>query len=142
MKDKRCKPDLKVTPKTNTVGKKFTVKNSYYVDDAAFILLSREDVEAAAKLIKSHFRRFGLTVHSGDKRDAKPESKTEAMFIPGHGCETTAEETADIMITENEYFGYCTKFKYLGTTFDSNLNDSTDIKARIQKATGAFAKMS
>ena len=26
MKDKRCKPDLKITPKTNTVGKKFSVK--------------------------------------------------------------------------------------------------------------------
>jgi hypothetical protein len=41
---------------------------SYYVDDTAFILLSRGEVIAASKLIVSHFRRFGLTIHTGSRR--------------------------------------------------------------------------
>eukprot|EP00980_Cylindrotheca_fusiformis_P022514 scaffold9393_cov93-Cylindrotheca_fusiformis.AAC.1 len=32
-------------------------------------------------------------------------------------------------------------FKYLGTTFDNTLDDSIDVKKRIQKANGAFAAM-
>jgi hypothetical protein len=41
---------------------------SYYVDDTAFILLSRGE---------GHFRRFGLTIHSG-----RLEKKTEAIYFP------------------------------------------------------------
>jgi hypothetical protein len=49
-----------------TQGEKFSFWKSYYVDDAAFLLLNRKDVEKASKLIIEHFSRFGLTVHCGD----------------------------------------------------------------------------
>jgi hypothetical protein len=51
-----------------TKGTKFSFFKSYYVDDTAFILLSRGALIAASKLIVSHFRRFGLTIHTGSKR--------------------------------------------------------------------------
>eukprot|EP00980_Cylindrotheca_fusiformis_P010195 scaffold2267_cov92-Cylindrotheca_fusiformis.AAC.14 len=89
----------------------------------------------------SHFRRFGLTVHCGDKRSSKPESKTEAMFIPGYGRQPTPSDTEDIMLNEHEFFRFCDSFKYLGTAFDNTLDDSIDVKKRIQKANGAFAAM-
>ena len=63
------------------MGKKFSFFKSYYVDDTAFILLNRQDAIDAMKLIESHFKRFGLTVHTGSK-SAKQESKTEALYVP------------------------------------------------------------
>ena len=63
------------------------------------------------------------------------------MFVPGYGQTAKPEDTAEIMLNSHEYFGFCDTFKYLGTTFDKNLNDSTDIQKRIQKATGAYAFM-
>ena len=47
---------------------------------------------------------FGLTVHTGDKQDNKPESKTEVMFVPGNGTEKTPTDTADIMLNKQEIF--------------------------------------
>ena len=63
------------------------------------------------------------------------------MFIPGARCTAEPEDTADIMLNENEYFGFCETFKYLGTTIDNKLDDSVDVKKRIHKAAGAFACM-
>eukprot|EP00980_Cylindrotheca_fusiformis_P028225 scaffold22587_cov132-Cylindrotheca_fusiformis.AAC.1 len=65
----------------------------------------------------------------------------EAMFIPGYGRQPTPSDTEDIMLNEHEFFGFCDSFKYLGTTFDNTLDDSIDVKKRIQKANGAFAAM-
>jgi hypothetical protein len=41
----------------------------------AFILLSRGEVIAASKLIVSHFRRFGLTIHTGSREKAKTRKR-------------------------------------------------------------------
>jgi hypothetical protein len=46
----------------------FSFFNSYYVDGTAIILLSRGEGIAASELIASHFRRFGLTIHTGSQR--------------------------------------------------------------------------
>ena len=44
---------------------------SYYVDDLAFILLSRRDAEIATSLLVKHFNRFGLKVHFGIRSENK-----------------------------------------------------------------------
>jgi hypothetical protein len=50
------------------------------VDDTAFILLSRGELVTGSKLIVSHFRLFGLTIHTGVK--SKNEgSETEAIHF-------------------------------------------------------------
>jgi hypothetical protein len=60
-------PNLgKTGTSTNTEGMTFSFWKSYYVDDAAFLFLNRENIERASKLITKHFKHFGLTVHSGD----------------------------------------------------------------------------
>ena len=84
------------------------------MDDAAFIFLSRDDIERGGKLIQSHFRRFGLTVHAGNKKKKDDKSKTEAMFIPGAGkkkdANTTAiDEEADIIKGEQYIYSYARK---------------------------------
>jgi hypothetical protein len=110
------------------------------VDDAAFLLLNREDVEKASKLIIEHFSRFGLTVHCGD-HNKDEASKTEAMHVPKPGKKSTPEETANIELDNNKYFSFCTKFKYLGSMFTNDLNDSEDINKRIKQSTAAFATL-
>ena len=91
-------PSLSKATDVKNKGTEFNFDKSFYVDKAAFIFLSRDDIERGGKLIQSHFRKFGLTVHAGDKTKKDDKSKTEAMFIPGAGKkETTIDEEADIM---------------------------------------------
>ena len=89
---------------------KFNFDKSFYVDDAAFIFLSRDDIERGGKLIQSHFKKFGLAVHVGNKTKKNDKSKTEAMFSPGAGRKeddaTTIDKEADIMIREQEFYSY------------------------------------
>lgn len=138
-KDGTPKYNPSLTKGTNykTKGTPFSFWKSYYVDDAAFLLLNRQDLEKASSLITTHFRRFGLTVHCGDRRTKEP-SKTEAMHIPAPGQVSTEHDTANIEIDENHYFSFCDNFKYLGTNFTPDLNDSKDIKKRIDQAQRAY----
>ena len=134
-------PSLSKATNVKNEGTKFKFDRSFYVNDAAFIFLSREDIKKGGKLIQTHFRKFGLTVHAGNKTKEGDKSKTEAMFIPGAGKNTTTiDEEADIMIGEQEFYSYTKKFKYLGSIFTSSLKDDDNIKRRISQACGAFAQ--
>jgi hypothetical protein len=64
----------------------------------------------------SHFKCFGLTIHSGDKKANEPW-KTEAMHIHQPYQQSSIEDTSVIMLNEDCFFAYCIHFKYLGTTF-------------------------
>ena len=130
-------PSLSKGTNYKTKGTPFSFWKSYYVDDAAFIFLNRQDLQTASSLITTHFRKFGLTVHCGDRRTNEP-SKTEAMHIPAPGQKSTENDTADIDIDENHFFSFCKNFKYLGTNFSPELNDSNDIKKRIDQAQRAY----
>ena len=48
-------PSLKRKVSKSTIGTSLSFYKSYYVDDAAYVFLSRKDIEEASKLIKSHF---------------------------------------------------------------------------------------
>jgi hypothetical protein len=133
-------PNLGKGNNTNTEGTPFSFWKSYYVDDAAFLFLNRENIERASKLIMKHFKRFGLTVHSGDER-TNESSKTEAMHIPKQNQQSTVDNTKEIMIDKERFFRYCTEFKYLGTTFTPELNGTNDVQLRIDQASKAFYAM-
>jgi hypothetical protein len=133
-------PNLGKGTNTKTEGTPFSFWKAYYVDDAAFLFLNSENIERASKLIMKHFKRFGLTVHSGDKR-TNESSKTEAMHIPKPNEQSTVDDTKEIMIGNERFFGYCTEFKYLGTTFTPELNDTNDVQLRIDQASKAFYAM-
>jgi hypothetical protein len=109
-------PNLGKGTSTSTKGTSFSFWKSYYMDDAAFMLMNRENIERASRLIMSHFKCLGLTVHSRDKA-TKESSKTEAMHIPQPYRQSTDEDTKDIMLKEDRYFAYCTKFKNLTYSF-------------------------
>lgn len=63
------------------------------------------------------------------------------MFIPSPKHTTTPEDTAKVMLNEHEYCSFCDSFQYLGTMFDTDLNDSFNVKKRIKKGCGAFVKI-
>ena len=42
----------------------FTFHKSFFVDDAAFLLLLRDNIERAVKLVSNQFWIFGLITHS------------------------------------------------------------------------------
>jgi len=132
-------------PVNTKEGERFSFFKSYYVDDAAFILLNREDAIRATKLIVSHFKRFGLTVHTGS-RSLGEGSKTEALYIPPPRKELYTEEelsaeTDDIAIDEDRFISYTDEFKYLGSVLQQMLDDKVDIDARIKQAKGQFQAM-
>jgi hypothetical protein len=121
-------------------GTKFSFFKSYYVDDTAFILLSRGELIAASKLIVSHFRHFGLTIHTGSKRK-NDKSKTEAIHFPKPFHVSSAADKEDIVIDEDRFMSFCIKFKYLGSYFVPELSDTADITARISQARRLFGSM-
>jgi hypothetical protein len=104
------------------------------------VFLSREDLVAASPLIVSHFRRFGLTIHTG-VRSKNESSKTEAMHFPRRGQDSSAADEADINLDGDRFFSFTDTFKYLGSTFTKDLSDSFDVKKRIGQARGAFNAM-
>ena len=143
--DGRPQGQLTKMPVKTKKGERFNFFKSYYVDDAAFILLNREDAIRATKLIVSHFKRFGLTVHTGS-RSLGEGSKTEALYIPPPRKEPYTEEellaaTADITIDDDRFISYTDEFKYLGSLLEKQLDDVVDIHARIKQAKGQFQAM-
>jgi hypothetical protein len=125
-----------------TKGKQFSFFKSYYVDDTAFLILKRSDLDKVAKLIASHFRRFGLTIHTGSRR-ANETSKTEDMRFIFAFKKTEAEGILeDIERDEDRFMSSCNKFVYLGSVFVPSVCDATDIKACIGKTRGLFNSMS
>ena len=101
------------------------------------------DIKRGGKLIQSHFKQFGRTVHVRNKTKNNDKSKLEAMFSPRVGIKkdmTIIDEEVDIMIGEQEFYSYTKKFKYLGSICTPSLKDDEDIKRRISQACGAFAQ--
>ena len=116
---------------------------SLFADDAAFIFLSRVDLETGIKFIDEYFTKFGLKVHLGTRKaTGKDEkSKTEFMHIPKRGCTSSEADIADIAVGENRFISYCTKFKYLGSWISNDLDDKWDFEARIKMGEYAFRDM-
>ena len=110
-----------------------------FADDGAFLLLSRDDLVAASKLIVTEFKRFGLTVHLGT-RSTNAASKTGAMFIPPRNHKpgaTVTRETADYDVQPDRFISFCDNFKYLGSFITPSLSEDFDINRRVNKARAA-----
>ena len=144
-KEGRARGQLTKMPVKTKEGERFSFFKSCYVDDAAFILLNREDAIRATKLIVSHFKRFGLTAQTGS-RSLGQGSKTEALYIPPPRKEPHTEEellaaTADIIIDYDRHMSHTDEFKCLGSLLEKQLNDTVDTNARIKQAKGQFQAM-
>jgi hypothetical protein len=49
------------------------------------------------------------------------------MHVPRLGETSQPEAINDINIDNNQFFSFCKKFKYLGSMFNNELNDTEDI---------------
>ena len=111
-----------------------------FAHDGAFVLLSREDVIPASKLIVKKFDRFGLEVNLGTQ-SKNETSKIKAMFIllrnhPKSEA-TFTHETADNDMETDRYVCFCDSFKYLGSLIAHSLIGDLDIDARVNEARAA-----
>ena len=118
-------------------GSKFTFYSSFYIDDAAFLLLNRTDATNAMILLYKHFKRFGLTIHTGSKQK-KEKSKTEFMYVPGAGVSPSSSATNDIFIDDDNFISSCSTFKYLGSIYTPSMKNTPDIDNRIRKSQHLF----
>ena len=121
-------------------GINFILFSSLYVDDAVPILLNRTDACNAMKILHSHFKRFGLTIHTGSVKN-KEKSKTEFMVIPGAGRTTSNTDTEDIFINEDLFISSCDRFKYLGSIYTPSMKNALDIENCISKAQQLFSSL-
>ena len=53
-----------------------------YVDDGAFVFISRRDIEVGSYLVYKQFNRFGLQMHIGTP---SKDSKTKCVYFPPSG---------------------------------------------------------
>ena len=125
-------------------GMKFNFDKSFYVDDAAFIFLSRDDIKIKRRKTNSiSFQKVWPYRTRGKQNKEGWQIKNGSNVFPGAGRKedaTTIDKEADIMIREQEFYSYTKKFKYLGSICTPSLKDDEDIKRRISQACGAFAQ--
>ena len=122
------------------------VWKSLYVDDMAVIFTNRQDVDKGMKLSVKHFRRFGLSIHTGTldaEGNLVKKSKTEILYIPPkhqRKMEYTSfvEQTVDVMIGGGRFMSFCDKFKYLGSWITYDLSDDFDVDCRINAGMTQF----
>lgn len=121
-------------------GTLFTFTLSSYINDIFYLLLSREDVRNACILIRSHFRRFGLTIHIGSEVKEK-KSKTEVVYFPSARSSLSYDvQKNKIYLNDNNdiFVFFCFSFKYLGSLINETISDNLDIKTRVNMASKVF----
>ena len=66
-------------------GENFSVRDSCFADDTGIIFVSRSDLEIGTNEIVSHFKRWGLEIHTGEIQSTAStpkKSKSEILFAP------------------------------------------------------------
>jgi hypothetical protein len=116
----------------------FDLDASLYADDAAFLFDSRADLIKATRIINNLLQRLGMKMHIGSGNKA---SKTEAMFIPGHGRHYEEADTSRFFVEEDGFVDFTTSFSYLGSKITSDCKDDADIDHRIIQASKMFGSL-
>ena len=114
------------------------------VDDAAFLYIYREKT-----LKKEERSSSNLTLHDSASHSTLWSQATRSRFenwssnVHSRSWKESERRRYSryIYLNDHEFFGYCNKFKYLGTIFTPSLKDDADINKRIASAVGAFATM-
>ena len=120
-------------------GTEFDLRYSVYADDTALVFESRADLERAASVLRSHFSRWGLSIHVGS---STKRSKTEAMLVPGPRADYADFDTSDVILPDGARIHFTQKFRYLGVVLSHSINDLADVDSRVTAASGAFASLS
>jgi hypothetical protein len=116
----------------STEGTTFNINHILYVDDSMFVFDKRSGMIKCAEIVRKHILRFALLMHYG--KDGK-KSKTEAVYFPPPGVETTQASVAKFGVdNDHGYITFTEKLKYLGSLFNTDLRDNQEMTARINKA--------
>jgi hypothetical protein len=104
-----------------------------------FVFDKKSDMEKGTEILRKHMAQFGLFMHYG--KDGN-KSKTEAVSFPPPGEEAALEDVKKFGI-ENDlgYITFTSKFKYLGSLFNTDLRDDQEMAAQINKVNQLLRSM-
>jgi hypothetical protein len=144
----RTKPDFIMTGRSfRARGEELTVADSEYADDTALLFEDRAETDIGVPHVMTHFDRFGMEVHRGDRRKPDKKSKSEVLFCakPLHMYENreTFDDTdlSDIELGNQCFIPIVDKSCYLGSMVTRNCTDEADVDNRIEKAGAAFGAL-
>ena len=142
------KPDSVITGRRPTAkGIPFEVNDSEYADDTAMLFDSRQSAVKYCPLLVSHFKQYGMEIHTGDERDPEKKSKTEVLFVSAPPSSYKDPGTYDnvdlgvIPLGGGRFFPVVSQFCYLGCLLTRDCSDDADVQNRIDKAAGAFGSV-
>ena len=142
------KPDSMLTGRRPTAkGIPFELNDSEYADDTAMLFDSRETAEKYCPLLWSHFKQYGMEIHTGDERKPDKKSKTEILFVAAPPSSYKDPGTFDnlnlgvIPLGNGRFFPVVDNFCYLGSILTRDCSDDADVQNRIYKAAGAFGSI-
>jgi len=107
--------------------------NLLYINDGVFLTESREEAEATAQKIYTHFACFGLQMHVGSPNK---KSKMEAVYFPPSMKEAREQNELPPNLKLNNgdnNIHFSSSFKYLVSYITLDLSDELEIEARIIK---------
>ena len=113
----------------------------------AVLFESRQSLELCSPLLVNHFRKFGMEIHVGDRKQKDKPSKTEVLFVASSPRAYENPETydgadlSDIELGDDKYFPVVDKFCYLGTFLTRLCTDKEDVCNRKRRAGGAFGTL-
>ena len=143
----RTEPDFTMTGrKHDAQGEEYALLDSEYADDTAILYGSRHDLVTETPIVISHFRRFGMEIHQGN-RALKKDSKSEALFVAKpHQLYDNPDtyddaDLSDIDLGNGYSIPIVSVFVYLGSAVSRDCTDEEDVKMRIDAAGGAFAAL-
>ena len=143
----KTKPDFILTGRSYRArGEEFAVPGAEYADDAAVLFESRNSLEVGVPRLISHFYRFGMDVHVGN-RHLEKKSKSEVLFCSKPAIMYDDPETfdgtnlSDIDLGDGISIPIVSKFPYLGSILSRDCTDILDVEARILKAGQAFGAL-
>ena len=142
----KSKADFQLTGRRPTEkGETFSVPDSEYADDTAFLFESRADCERMTPLMVKHFDKWGLEVHVGS--DTNPQSKSEVLFCAAdprcYKKRTTFddEDLSPIRWEGGFHMPVVADFKYLGSQLCRTCTDTLDVSSRMESAAKAFGAL-
>ena len=115
-------------------GEILLFRDSAYADDTAVAFTNRIETETGTNEIIQHFKKFGMTVHTGD---ANNPSKSEIVKFAAQPDAYSSSQDK-VSCPNNTFIPFATKFPYLGSTIPQDLADRSDIQIRIEKAGKAY----
>ena len=108
---------------------------------------SRQSAVKYCPLLVSHFKQYGMEIHTGDERDPKKKSKTEILFVSAPSSSYKDPGTYDnvdlgvIQLGGGRFFPVVSQFCYLSCMLTRDCSDDADVQNRIDKAAGAFGSV-